>query len=224
MRTKLDVMVVIMIAFVMGMLLAPMSRYVKIAHAEPVDQYQGSWMRIEDSAAEDGANFAATLNLDGDEGAWASKTSEAIQLRPQNPTRAGGYSYGSNWMFAFYGTDAANETFSFTLVGWAQTNGMAQIICEGDGILGTQDVVTEPNGDSITNGLWADTISLDEQTKWPNYDGSLGTPGVSVHNSTDNEVALLYVNLAGIEWIDFVTYDVAGTAEATSLGVYGRRY
>lgn len=196
------------------------------ARAEPVDTYHSSWHRVKDSAAEDAADFATTYDLDGDEGVFASKGTGAFQIRSGQVAYGmhEGYSAGQRWMFAFYGTDAANETFSFTLVGWAKTNGMLQVICEGNGTLGTQDVVTEPNGDSIDSGLWADTIVLDEQTKWPRYDGTLGDPGVGVYNSGDNEVGILVVDLTGLEWIEFVTYDVGGGAEATSLGVYGRRY
>jgi len=88
---------------------------------------------------------------------------------------------------------------------------------------------TNNNTDSTVQGpvhFWADTISLDEQSKWPNYNGTLGLPGVAVHNSADNEVAILNVDLAGIEWIQFVVYDADGATgeEAGNVTVYGRRY
>lgn len=228
MKTRIDILTIVILFTVSLMLFFPLSSRFHNTFAEPIDRYNTGWIRIEDSAAEDAADFATTIDLAGDEGVWASKTSEAYRITTYS-TNIGsrvnlGISAGTKWMFAFYGTDAADETFSFDLVGWAAENGMAQIMCEGNGILGTQDVVTEPNGDAITNGLWADTIAIDEQTKWPSYDGALGDPGTSIFNSGDNEVALLVVDLAGIEWIDFVTYDVAGGAEASTLGVYGRRY
>ncbi len=197
---------------------------VKLTFAEPLDTYHSEWVRIKDSAAEDGATFAASLALDANEGIFSSKPSGAYHIVSRGiADQPYTSSAGSKWMFAFYGTDAADETFSFTLVGWAKGNGMAQIICEGDGVLGTQDVHTEPNGDTITNGYWADTISLDETSKWPLDMGGDGA-NAQVYNSGDNEVCILVLDLAGLEWIDFVTYDVAGSAEASSIGIYGRLY
>lgn len=197
-------------------LAALLTVHVIVAKAETTDTYHSSWVRIKDSAAEDAANFATTLALATNEGNFANKTSGAYQIvsraiEPQPFTS----SAGGAWIFAFYGTDAADETFSFTMVGWAKGNGMAEVICEGNGILGTQDVVLEPNGDAITNGFWADTIELDETTKWPS---------VAVFNSDDNQVAKIFVDMAGLEWVDFITYDVAGGAEASTIGVYGRQY
>jgi len=193
------------------------SLYIVIkANAAPIDTYHESWVRIKDSAAEDGSTFAATLALDSNEGNFANILTGCYRVRTlRDNIRETPHSNGGAWVFAFYGTDAENETFSFTLVGWARDNGMAQVICEGDGILGSQDVVIEPNGDAITNGFWADTINLDETTKWPS---------VAVYNSGDNQVANLVVDLTGLEWVNLVTYDVGGGAEASSIGVYGRNY
>ncbi len=214
MKTKTDVLITIAILL---MAVGITNQVLRVAKAEPIDTYHSSWHRVEDSASEDAADFATSLPLDANEGDWANKTSEAFRIRSEQAgARYEGYSPGAAWMFAFYGTDAADETFSFTMVGWAKTNGFAQIICEGDGLLGSQDVVIEPNGDSIDNGFWADTISLDETSKWPS---------VGVYNASGNdEVAILLVDMTGLEWVDFVTYDVAGSAEASTLGVYGRRY
>ena len=65
--------------------------------------------------------------------------------------------------------------------------------------------------------FWADTITLDETTKWP---------GVSVVNSGDNEVAMILVDTTGLEWLQFVIYgaDAATGEEAGDITVYGRRY
>lgn len=193
------------------------------AKAEPLDTYHSSWHEIRATATEDGDDFATVLPLATNKGDFANKPSGAFRISSR-PTfgRAEGFSPGSRWMFAFCGQHEADDTFSFNLVGWAKTNGMAQIICEGNGVLGTQDVVIEPNGDTDPNMFWADTIALDEETKWP---GSFNDAnGVRVFNSGDNEVAILVVDTTGLEWIQFITYDVAGGAEAASIGVYGRRY
>jgi hypothetical protein len=76
----------------------------------------------------------------------------------------------------------------------------------------------------INPAFWADTITLDEVTKWG---GSGMDPNtVYVINSGDNEVANLVVDLAGISWVQFVVYDAdAATGdEAGNVTVYGRKY
>ena len=191
---------------------------VYISEAEPLDTYHGELEQVKDSDPNDGQTFAGVLALATNEGAFGSKLSDAYHITSRRYTmQPESASPGGAWMFHFYGTDAADETFSFTMVGWAKDNGMAQVICEGNGILGTQDVVTEPNGDAITSGFWADTIEIDETTKWPS---------VAVYNSGDNECAILVVDMTGLEWVSFVTYDCDGTTgvEAASIGVYGRPY
>lgn len=79
---------------------------------------------------------------------------------------------------------------------------------------------SDDNTDStvqINPAFWADTIALDETTKWP---------AVSLHNSGDNEVAFIVVDTTGLEWVQFVIYDAdaATGEEAGDLTVYGRRY
>lgn len=65
--------------------------------------------------------------------------------------------------------------------------------------------------------FWADTINLDETTKWPS---------VAVYNSGDNEVAFIVVDTTGLEWIQFVVYgaDAATGEEAGAITIYGRLY
>jgi len=191
---------------------------IKPLMAEPIDTYHSSWHLVRAVAAEDAADFATALALATSKGDFANKPAGAFQIpsRSAGMSRRGeGYSPGTKWMFAICGTDAADETFSFNVVGWAKTNGMAQIICEGNGVLGTQDVVIYPGGSTATNGFWADTITLDETTKWPS---------VAACNSGDNEVAIIVIETTGLEWIQFIVYDAGGGAEAASIGVYGRRY
>jgi len=79
---------------------------------------------------------------------------------------------------------------------------------------------TDDNTDStvqINPAFWADTINLDETTKWPS---------VAVYNSADNEMAFIVVDTIGLEWIQFVIYDAdaATGEEAGDLTVYGRRF
>lgn len=79
--------------------------------------------------------------------------------------------------------------------------------------------------------FWADTISLDETTKWTSkIDGTAASSGnkgvLEVINSSDNEVAGIVVDLSGIDWIQFVVYDAlpAQTGEAGDVTVYGRKF
>lgn len=208
--------VTVAVGLLLILIVAVVVTILPLAKAEPLDTHHSSWHLIRALAAEDEADFATALALATNEGNYANKLSDAFCIRTFGAVGGSeGYSAGGAWMFAFCGTDAANDTFSFNLVGWAKMNGMAQIICEGNGILGTQDVVVYPNGDTATSGFWADTITLDEITKWPS---------IGVYNSGDNEVAFILVDMTGVDYVYPVIYDAAGSSEATSIAVYGRRY
>ncbi len=187
--------------------------------AEPVSTHHSSWRVIRASAAEDAADFATALPLATSEGDFANKPSGAYHITSRDAigSHSEGYSPGGAWMFAICGVGVDTDTFSFNIVGWGKTNGMAQVIAEGDGALGPQDVVIYPGGAAVTDGFWADTITLDETTKWPS---------VAAFNSGDNEVATIVVDTTGLEWIQFIVYDALGAqaSEANSVAVYGRRY
>jgi len=279
---------------------------VRVTLAEPVDTYHSSWHLVRETADEDGSSFAAVYDLSGvgtDDGDFASKDSSSVasggpfHIRSYNTDDGPheGFSAGGAWMFVICGENFNNtdDTFSFNIVGWSKTNGMMQVIAEGDGVLGTQAVGIYPDGGdalgrtvsetgveythstttltttgdgfdgavvgmlarvtgtnltneivqitTVTNAnviicsgitstddnedstvqfnpaFWADTINLDETTKWPS---------VAVYNSGDNEVAFLIVDTTGLEWIQFVLYACDGETneEAGNLTVYGRRY
>jgi hypothetical protein len=84
---------------------------------------------------------------------------------------------------------------------------------------------TDDNTDStvqIAPSMWADTITLDETTKWPKFQGDL--PGVGVYNSGDNEIAILQIQNPP-EYMQVVVYDADGATgeEAGNITVYGRR-
>ena len=284
--------------------------WVALAKAEPADRYSSSWRLIRAKNSEDGADFATVYDLTGvgtTNGNFASKDSSTVasggpyQIRSSLGASFSEYfSPGQKWMFAFCGENFNNvdDTFSFNLVGWSRDNGMIQNICEGSCTLGTQAVVTYPNGDDalgatissvaavythadtkftmtdelddlatgmlvrvtgsgFTNGIlqvttvtsndsfecsgisstanctatvqsnpafWADTITLDETTKWQASGADPNT--MYVINNADNECANLVVDLTGLEWIQFVIYDAdAATGdEAGNISVYGRRY
>jgi hypothetical protein len=190
------------------------------ARADPLDTHHSSWHLVRATATEDGANFAAVYNLASNGGDYASGVANggAFQIRSKGEPGSEGVSPGAVWMFAICGGLADNDTFSFDVAGWAKTNGMLQVLAVCDGVIGTQDVVTYPGGAAATNIWWADTINLDSVTpvRWP---------GVSVRNSGNNEVAILLIDTAGLEFIQFVFYDCdGGGTEANNITVFGRRY
>ena len=187
------------------------------AQAEPLDTYHSPWNVIRATATEDGANFAAVYDLAGGEGNFANKGATAFHITPmRSGATQGGVSKGGAWDLAICGGLADNDTFSFTIVAWSQLNGMLQVIAEGNGIIGTQDVVIYPVGGTATNIWWADTLVLDETTKWKS---------VSVLNSGDNEIAMIHIDMAGWEWVQVVIYDADGSGtEANNLTVFGKRY
>ncbi len=141
------------------------------AEAEPVDTYHSGWHLVRATADEDGATFAAVYDLTGASGTltpdFAGKDSSSVanggpfHIVAKND--AGGYgvpiSPGDTWAFAFCGSNYNNldDTFSFTVVGWGRDNGMLQVICEGDGVLGTNAVVTYPDGGDAMGALISET-------------------------------------------------------------------
>ncbi len=219
MRTFKNVGKAALVVMLLTAIVISMAVLVRIAKAVPVDTYHSEWKLIRDTAAEDAIDFATALALATGEGDFAHMTASRF-LIPHRDEQMGneGYSPGGAWKFVFCGTDTVDHTFSFTLVGWAKENGMAQVICEGDGVLGSQDVVLYPDdGATATSAFWADTISLDETTKWPS---------VAVYNSGANEVAFVLVDMTGLEYVYPYIYDAESTTgdHAHTITVYGRRY
>ena len=286
-----------------------------LCQAEPVDTYHAGWQLVRSAADEDGSSFSAVYDLTGvgtTNGQYGDISTSAFRIPSLNTRHSIGYSHGSKWMFAICGKNYNNtdDTFSFDVVGWSKTNGMMHVIANGDGILGTQAVVTYPEsgdalgelvsetsvtythsstkftvtneafenvaagmlarvtGSNLTNAIvqvttatdannivcsgvtstnnntdstvqinpafWADTINLDSITKWsgavadPNTDnGYYQMDGnIGVLNSGNNNVALLVIDLMGLEYVQFVFYDCDGETgdEAGAIKVYGRPF
>jgi hypothetical protein len=116
------------------------------------------------------------------------------------------------------GTDLTNAIVQVTTATDSNT-----IVCSGV-------TSSDNNTDStvqINPAFWADTITLDETTKWS---GNVSDPNTNVEgkievlNNADNEIAVLEVDLTGMEWIQFVFYDcdAATGDEAGDIKVYGR--
>jgi hypothetical protein len=70
---------------------------------------------------------------------------------------------------------------------------------------------------------WADDLTLDATTKWPKAQGDLA--GINLYNDAANQIAVIEIQPAGLEWLQFVVYDADGATgeEAGNITVYGRR-
>ena len=104
------------------------------------------------------------------------------------------------------------------------------IVCSGTGSSGDATTTVQSNP-----AFWADTISLDETTKWTSTingaAASSGNKGVLEVLNADGsisagEVGAIVVNLDGIEWIQWIIYDAlpAQTTEAGDVSVFGRKF
>lgn len=196
--------------------------YVMPSHAEVLDSYNIAWKLVRDTAIEDGTNLAAVYALDSNEGNWASRDTTAsfrLLSGPASLTGPAGQpdSPGAVWKFVFSGGPTENDTLSFDVIGWAQGNGMAQVICTGDADLGTQDVVYYPDDNAAAVAIWwFDTINLDATDTWA---------GVNTYNSDRDSVAELLIDTTGLEYLQFIIYDADGTGtEANDVTVFGRPY
>jgi hypothetical protein len=69
-------------------------------------------------------------------------------------------------IFSFEGEGSDIVEFAWRVYGWRNMNGPAEIVCDGTGMLGTQQVVEFPhNGVAAPGRLWADTIVV-ENDRW----------------------------------------------------------
>jgi hypothetical protein len=152
---------------------------------------------------------AIDLTTSGD---FASKPVSAIQV-PMLPLSQ--QTQVKNLVFYFCGGAAADKTFGFKIYGWRNNGGMAELIAEGTGTLGTQAVVKYPhNGAAATNKFWADTLAISAQ----------GTPETFqvADASGGNRCAKLFGYNCGYEWLYCEISSADGTtgAEAGNITVY----
>lgn len=140
-------------------------------------------------------------------GAFASKPSSAISLKTTTSN-----STANALQITVIGGDAANDTFSWRLYAWRVSNGPAELIAYGTGILGTQQVTTYPQGGTATSKFWADSFTITTQY-W------LTT--VSVSTVGGNSVASMWFDTCGYEWyyIEITEADGSST-QAESLTAY----
>ncbi len=228
MISRKGISLVLVVVAIIALVFSPYL-YISIreARAETIDSHHSSWSLVRETGTEDGATFAAVYDLAAAEGDFANKDSATMKLggpfhivsKANNRDHPEGNSPGTAWEFAIAAGAANDDTFSFTMVGWAKINGALQVICEGDGMVGAQDVVLYPDDSATaTNVWWADTINIDTTTDWPG--------GIGRFNNGNNQLAFFAVDLTGIEWIQFVFYDAASgqAGEADPITVFGRRY
>ena len=165
-RAALGVIILILIVVTIFVL-------VKAVSAEPIDTYHSSWHLVRETANEDGDTFAAVYDITGvgtTDGDFASKNTSTvlaggafcIKSFGSNLGPHEGFSPGGAWMFAICGSnfDDVDDTFSFNIIGWSKTNGMLQMIAEGDGVLGTQAVGTYPDGGTAHGGIVNSTAAV----------------------------------------------------------------
>jgi len=133
--------------------------------AVTTDQYHSSWHEIRADSNEDGASLAAIYNLTTDS-AFSNKDTNSVASggafripSTGSPEFGEGTSIGTKWQFIICGKNysvgadnAVDNTFSYSVLGWAKTNGPLQVIGHGTGILGTQAVGTFPDG-TAANGV-----------------------------------------------------------------------
>lgn len=175
---------------------------------------------------------AVGLYLDDDTDALGALISETAVDYTHNTetfvvTNAGFADAEVGMMARVTGTGFTNEIVDITTVTDVNT-----IVCD----ITTSSANCTDATVQINPAFWADTINLDETTKWSgakadpnNIYGYYQMPGtVAVINSGDNEVACLIIDTTGLEWIQFVFYDCDGyggtSGEAGNMTVYGRRY
>ncbi len=122
-----------------------------------------------------------------------------------------------NLVFYFCGGTAADRKFGYKIWAWRSENGMAELVVQGTGVLGTQAVVKYPhNGATATSKFWADTLSITS--------GAQGTPetfGVADGSSADR-CAKLYGYNCGYQYIYCEITDADGVTgtEAGLVSVY----
>jgi len=145
-----------------------------ILPAIPLDTYHSGWKLIRETADEDGGDFLEVYNLPI-QGNFANKDSSTVanggpyHIRSYQGSGDGTeyQSSGGAWVFAICGKNydvgddnTIDNTFSFNIVGWSRINGMLQVIAEGDGILGTQAVITYPDDSADAVGALVDETGV----------------------------------------------------------------
>jgi hypothetical protein len=107
-----------------------------------------------------------------------------------------------------YGTDAANETVNYKLLGVARSNGPIYTLLTGVMTLGTLVATTHPiTGATVANGLWVDTITVT---------GGLFSGLVEILDSGNNRICGLKFDQTFIEEV-YLEIDIPGSGQVASI-------
>ena len=132
-----------------------------------------------------------------------------------------------NIAFSFAGgqddnTDPDNLTFSWKLYAWKDQECPAEYVAEGTGVLGTQTIVTFPDGTAAnTSGTdlrhWADTLVVDA-------DEFVGI--VDTVDSGNNRICKLRVQARGYRhwYFEITSADGVTGTEAGAISVWYSRF
>ena len=114
---------------------------------------------------------------------------------------------------AFHGTDAANEIANYKLYGVNKCNGPIQLALEGVITLGSQVAAIDPVDMTtvITNGLWADTITV--------TGGILSDEAITeILDSGNNRICQLKFDKS---WLDELYLEIDIPAASQVASIYG---
>ncbi len=152
---------------------------------------------------------ASPIDVSSSEGDFASKPAAAILMPTYQQS-----SEANAVEIIIAGASADGDTFSWKLWAWRHGNGPAALICEGTGVIGTQDVVNYPDSGATATSRWyADTLTITTAgfpKAWTVADA--GGSG---------RAAKLFGDLYGYSWVFMEITNADGTGvEAESVSVY----
>jgi hypothetical protein len=110
--------------------------------------------------------------------------------------------------FGFFGTDAANETVNYKLLGVARTNGPIFTVFSGAATLGTLAATTHPiTAATVSNGLWADTITVT---------GGLLSGQENILDTGNNRICIVKFDQTFIEEL-YLEIDIPASGQVASI-------
>ena len=164
---------------------------------------------------------SSAIDLTAGGGGWANRPSSNFMVLPRE-------SYHENIKLIFSGgidanTDPSNKTFSWKLYTWKDDDCPAEYVANGTGRLGTQNVVSLPDGTAKdTSGTnlrhWADTIAI-------TTDAFVGVVD-SIDAEGDNRVAKLRIQTRGYRYwyVEITSADGVTGTEAGAISVWYSRF
>lgn len=188
-------------------------RITKANEASPVIQYSEASPLILLRAEANENTTLIDLSVDG----GTSKPTNAVRLPHTGkdmPVNA--------LVFYFCGGPTYNKTFGFKLWGW-KPQGMAELICEGVGTIGTQAVVKYPDTDiDAPNRFWAKDLHISSEILQYHVSDCFYEDCSEQSKDACAHCAKLYGDNAGYEWIycEIIDADGISEGEAGWISVY----